>query len=396
MTKNILIVDRESENYPQQIFKDCRLYTVSSMMDAIKRILLQRPHIIIVNIDIHENEESILTHILKVNKNIPIIAVTSDKSSIPSLRDSLPEQVYALFCKPLSMISLVNAVNSAPQKIKPKTKDNKAVGKKIDNYVVTKTLGCGASGTVHKASDGKQEVAIKILKAKFNNDMKRFNRETKYLMAIDHPNIIKGMYAKQLDDEFYYIVMEIFEADHLSKYLSREEVFSLKESIFLVREIAKGMAAAHKINLIHRDLKPSNVLYDRQEKKIKIIDFGIAKRPEDFSLTTEGIALGTPAYMSPEQIITPEIDHRSDIYSLGIILYNLLVGEPPFDGSDDHEVMRAQMYEEVSWPVTEKEVPQGVRDVIEKMLHKNREKRYQTMEEVEEALADIASQYDLL
>lgn len=396
MTKNILIVDRESENYPQQIFKDCRLHTVSSMMDAIKRILLQRPHIIIANLDIHENGASILTHILKVNKDIPIIAVTSDKKSIPSLRDNLPEQVYALFCKPLSMISLVNAVNSAPKKIKTKTKNNRAVGKKIDNYVVTKTLGCGASGTVHKASDGKQEVAIKILKAKFNNDMKRFNRETKYLMAIDHPNIIKGMYAKQLDDEFYYIVMEIFEADHLSKYLSREEVFSLKESIFLVREIAIGMAAAHKINLIHRDLKPSNVLYDRQEKKIKIIDFGIAKRPEDFSLTTEGIALGTPAYMSPEQIITPEIDHRSDIYSLGIIFYNLLVGDPPFDGSDDHEVMRAQMYEAVSWPVTEKEVPQGVRDVIEKMLHKNREKRYQTMEEVEEALADIALRYDLL
>ena len=397
MTKNILIVDRESEKYSQEIFKDYRLYIVSSMMDAIKRILLQRPHVIIADIDIHENDASILTHILKVNKNIPIIAVTSDKKGITSLRDNLPEQVYALFCKPLSMISLVNAVNSAPKSIKTQKEQvgNKAVGKKIDNYVVTKTLGCGASGTVHKASDGKQEVAIKILKAKFNNDMERFNRETKYLMAIDHPNIIKGMYAKQLDDEFYYIVMEIFEADHLSKYLSREEVFSLKESIFLVREIAKGMAAAHKINLIHRDLKPSNVLYNRQEKKIKIIDFGIAKRPEDFSLTTEGIALGTPAYMSPEQIITPEIDHRSDIYSLGIIFYNLLVGDPPFDGSDDHEVMRAQMYEEVSWPVTEKEVPQGVRDVIERMLHKNRDKRYQTMEEVDEALADIASKYHL-
>ncbi|BBM82457.1 serine/threonine protein kinase [Candidatus Uabimicrobium amorphum] len=393
MTKNILIIDYESEDYPQEMFKGYRVYNVSTMMDAVKRILLQRPHVIVANIDIYENDASILTHILKVNKNTPIVAITSDKKNVKIVRKNLPKQVYALFCKPVSMLNLVNAVNSAPQSIvtKDEHKSNQAVGKKIDNYVVKKTLGCGASGTVYKASDGTTEVAIKILKAQFNNDMKRFNRETKYLMAVDHPNIVKAMYARQLDDEYYYIVMELFEAEHLSRHLARQGFFSLEESTFLIREIAKGMAAAHKVQLIHRDLKPSNVLYNRHEKKIKIIDFGIAKRPEDFSLTTEGIALGTPAYMSPEQIITPEIDHRSDIYSLGIIFYNLLMGDPPFDGEDDHEVMRAQMYEEVSWPVAEKQVPQYIRDVIEKMLHKNREHRYQTMEEVDEALANVTS-----
>ncbi|WP_372370530.1 protein kinase [Candidatus Uabimicrobium sp. HlEnr_7] len=384
--KTILIVDDRQDYYPKELFENYRFYVVSNMMGAIKNILLQRPRLIIVNINLYEDNVSILTHILKVNKDIPIIAVTGDNNANI---DNFPQQVITVFSKPIFTKTLIEAIETAPLRIEYKKQEENtlAKGKKIDNYEVIKTLGSGASGTVYKATDGKREVAIKILKAQFNNDMKRFSRETKYLMAIDHPNVIKGIYACQLDNEFYYIVMEIFEADHLSKHLSRQDVFSLAEAIFIIGEIAKGMAAAHKLQLIHRDLKPSNVLYDRRQKKVKIIDFGIAKKPEDYSLTTEGTALGTPAFMAPEQIFTHEIDYRVDIYSLGIIFYNLIIGNPPFDGREDHVVMRAQMYDEVSWP--NDRIPQNIRSIIEKMLEKNREKRFQSMDEIENVLKTI-------
>ena len=390
MKKTILVVDNVPEDYPKEIFENYRFYMVDNMMETIKVTLLHNPILIIANIDIHENDVSILTHILKVKTTTPILAITEQHVE----NEDLPPQAYKVLKRPFSTLALVNAINSAPSKIEPQNikKDNK--GKRIGKYIVTKSLGSGASGTVYKATYGEKEFAIKILKAQFNNDMKRFNRETKYLMAIDHPNVIKAIEACQLDDEFYYIVMEIFEANHISRYLKQRGSFPLNEAIFIVTEIAKGMVAAHKINLIHRDLKPSNILYDRKQKKIKIIDFGIAKKPEDYSLTTEGIALGTPAFMSPEQIATPEIDHRADIYSLGMIFYALIVGYPPFESDDDHEVMRAQLYEPVPWP--EEHIPTCVKKVIAKMLEKDRASRYQTMEEVELALNDIAQQDEVM
>ena len=217
------------------------------------------------------------------------------------------------------------------------------IGKNIHGYDVKSEIGQGGMAVVYLAENkvlGK-EVAIKVIHRQFSHDKdqrKRFHREAVVQSRLSHPNLIKLInYFEQESDSF--IMMEYFKSRALSTVIGREigpVPFDTKAK-HIFKQILAGIGYAHEKNLIHRDIKPSNILINSKDE-IKITDFGIAKPAsgeEDLNLTGQGTIVGTPYYMSPEQIKGLSVDHRSDIYSLGITFYETLTGRLPFEYKTD-------------------------------------------------------------
>ena len=269
------------------------------------------------------------------------------------------------------------------------------IGPDISHYKITAKLGEGGMGVVYKATDTKLErtVALKFLaRHMLSNDeaKKRFVREAKAAAALDHPNICTVHEIDEADGETF-IAMAFLEGRTLADAIAAGPL-KLADVIDITTQTAKGLREAHGKGIFHRDIKPSNmVLIEKgaKERLVKIMDFGLAHLTDRSKLTEDNTTLGTPAYMSPEQAQGIPVDRRTDIWALGVVLYEMIVGEMPFPGEYPQAILYSILHEEYE-PLTARRagVPLELEWIVEKCLAKEAEDRYQDMESV---LVDLAN-----
>lgn len=273
-----------------------------------------------------------------------------------------------------------------------------------ERYELIDVIGRGGFGTVWKARQLNmgREVAIKILPPRFlavNDVVERFKREAMLASRLRHPNTIT-LHDYGQHDNLLYIVMEILSGEDLADVLKREGRLPPDRILHIGRQVLKSLAEAHEQHIVHRDLKPENIFLsvvgdDRDH--VKVLDFGIAKLAQPTSdgaiddngrrLTMSGSTVGTPTYMSPEQAAGEEVDGLTDLYAMGIIMYEMACGRPPFYNKDPVKVMRAQLFEPVP-PLRDESLRGSVLDrVIQKVLSKDREERFQSAHQMLLALA---------
>ena len=264
----------------------------------------------------------------------------------------------------------------------------------IGRYRVLDTLGAGSMGVVYRCRDEELErdVAVKVLRRRFAGDpeyRRRFRREARAVASLTHPCVVRihGIEEGDDDDAPVFIVMEYVAGMSADRLVRECGAVDLERAATWIRDAARGLEAAHREHLIHRDVKPSNILVTPDDHA-HIVDFGLAKRLDaDNTLTQEGIVLGTPHYISPEQGRGREVDHRADIYSLGAAFYHLITGEPPFDAGSHISVIVAHVNEAPAAPhELVPDIPESATRVIFRMLAKSPEDRYPTYAELVEDL----------
>jgi serine/threonine protein kinase len=266
-----------------------------------------------------------------------------------------------------------------------------APGARLGDYEILAELGGGGMGRVYRARDLTLEriVALKTLAPQFRNDqvlVQRFLKEARAAARLNHPNIVQ-IYDFGKEGDTYYLAMEYVEGESLAQFLKRG-TFTESDAISVTRFTCRALVVAHADGLIHRDIKPDNLMLTAKGE-LKLVDLGVAKRvDEDQSLTQTGQALGTPHYISPEQIrAAKDIDGRADIYSLGATMYHLVTGKPPFNGSSSAMVMSLHLYQPVEDPrVLVPELSEGFSHVLQKMMAKEPGDRYPDADAVDRDL----------
>jgi serine/threonine protein kinase/Tfp pilus assembly protein PilF len=262
-----------------------------------------------------------------------------------------------------------------------------------DRYEVIEELGKGGMGKVFRVEDKKikEEVALKLIKPEIAADKKtieRFSNELKFARKIAHRNVCK-MYDLGEEEGTYYITMEYVPGEDLKSFIRRSRQLNVGTAISLAKQVGEGLSEAHRLGVVHRDLKPQNVMIDK-EGNARIMDFGVARSMEGKGITGAGVMIGTPEYMSPEQVEGKETDQRSDIYSLGIILYEMLTGRVPFEGDTAFAIGVMQKSETPKNPKEfNSQIPDDLSRMILRCLEKNKEKRYQSSGEVRSELSSI-------
>ncbi|MBM4371775.1 MAG: serine/threonine protein kinase, partial [Deltaproteobacteria bacterium] len=271
-------------------------------------------------------------------------------------------------------------------------------------YDVFEQLGRGGMGTVYRAVQKliEREVALKILRTDFTSDLqavKRFFREAKAVARLRSPNaVILYDFGLASEGHLYY-TMELVRGRSLARELKEQGAFPVKRATRIALQVARALEEAHGLGIIHRDLKPSNIMLvgAGDGEVAKVLDFGIAKLlsvPEGSTLLTDsGIALGTPKYMSPEQATGGQVDYRSDLYSLGVILYEMLAGLPPFHGGSPSAVMQRQVSEEpvpLRVMAPDVEIPLPLERLLARLLAKRPGERPRRVTDITPELSALA------
>ena len=297
------------------------------------------------------------------------------------------------------------AVAKVADMIEAETKKLEA-GKCFGHYEIIKQIGAGGMGEVYLAKDKKldRKVAIKILNEEFSQDesnLQRFVSEAKAASALNHPNILT-IYEFGEAEDARFIVSEYIEGKTLREII-RESSLRLPEILDISIQITGALSAAHKAHLVHRDIKPENIMI-RPDGYVKVLDFGLAKLVEQKNksilsleestvrqnLTAKGVILGTVNYMSPEQAKGERVDERTDIFSLGVLIYEMLAGKPPFAGGNAIETIGSILNKDpVPLSRQTPEVPHEIERIINKALRKDREERYQTAKDLLIDLKDV-------
>ncbi len=281
------------------------------------------------------------------------------------------------------------------------------IGEQIGNHRILAKIGQGGMGTVYQAEDTTlgRKVAIKFLNpstAEGGKELERFQAEAKVQANLNHPNIvvqanlnhpnIVTLHAFEKFREGYCMVMEYVEGRTLSDIVRRSGPLPPHVAVTIVRQVLEGLSAAHRAGVVHRDLKPSNIMLT-SEGIAKVMDFGIAKVQGTRGLTTSGALMGTVYYMSPEQVRGEQVDARSDLYSLGIILFELLTGRVPFKDDSEFQIMIHHVQTPPPPPTQLlPDVPAALEQVVLKCLAKNQPDRYQSADEVAAALESFEEQ----
>jgi serine/threonine-protein kinase len=261
--------------------------------------------------------------------------------------------------------------------------------------VIQKKLGEGGMGTVYLAWDSKHNraVAIKFLRPERFVDREmvtRFKREGRKFAGIRHENLVR-IYALGREQGLLYIASEFIDGRNLYEILADDGPFTPERGLVICRDAALGLHEAHKFKVVHRDLKPENIMIRNEDEKVKVLDFGIAKDLDaSVGITRMGTYLGTPAYSAPEQIRGEDIDHRADIFSMGVILYELLTGKVAFDGRHTTEVLHATMRDRpIPIGRINDSVVRPVADLINQMIEKKPRKRPADMQVVIDTIDDV-------
>lgn len=276
----------------------------------------------------------------------------------------------------------------------PQFKEELAIGSLFaGRYQVIEELGRGGMGRVYKVLDREIEetVALKLLRPEIAADektIKRFRNELKFARKISHKNVCR-MYDLSKEGETHFITMEYVPGENLKSMIRMMGNLSVGKTIFIASQVCEGLAQAHKLGVVHRDLKPGNIMIDR-EGNARIMDFGIARSLEAKEITDRGAMIGTPKYMAPEQVEGKEVDERSDIYALGVILFEMLTGRVPFEGDTALEIALKHKTEAPQEPRRlNSQIPEGLSRTILKCLEKDKDSRYQSAEEVLSELIKI-------
>lgn len=269
------------------------------------------------------------------------------------------------------------------------------IGKIIGNrYEILKECGNGGMATVYKAKDHvlNRAVAVKVLRDEYTTDadfIKRFNSEAQSAASLQHPNIV-SIYdvGHEEENNLYYIVMELIKGKTLKEIINKDGTLSWKWAVNIAIQIASALEVAHKNGIIHRDIKPHNIIIT-EDGVAKVTDFGIAKAVSNSTITAFGTTIGSVHYFSPEQAKGSITDAKSDLYSLGVVMYEMLTGKVPFDADTPVSVALKHMQEEPVAPIEiNKEIPTAINDIVMKAMQKDPLARYQSATEM---LADLGA-----
>ena len=271
---------------------------------------------------------------------------------------------------------------------------DKYIGKKLDGrYEIRELIGVGGMANVYKAYDvvEARTVAVKILREEYmNNDefMRRFRNESRAISLLDHPNIVK-VYDVIFSNRIQSIVMEYIDGITLKDYIDQEKLLRWKEAVHFTVQILRALQHAHDKGIVHRDIKPHNIML-LSDGTIKITDFGIARFSRSTTKTITDKAIGSVHYISPEQAKGERTDARTDIYSVGVMLYEMLSGRLPFDGDGAVSIAIMQISEKPK-PLAEiaPQTPAGLRQITEKAMEKDPDKRYQSAQEMLAAIEEF-------
>ena len=250
-----------------------------------------------------------------------------------------------------------------------------------DRYEVQEKIGTGGMSDVYRAKDHKLNrfVAVKVLKQEFSenaNFVSKFRVEAQAAAGLAHPNIV-NVYDVGEENGIYYIVMELVEGITLKKYIERKARLSVKEAVSIAIQVSMGIEAAHNNHIIHRDIKPQNIIISK-EGKVKVTDFGIAKAATSNTITSN--VMGSVHYTSPEQARGGYSDEKSDIYSLGVTMFEMLTGRVPFNGETTVAIAIKHIQEEMPSPREYvSEIPVSVEQIVFKCCQKSPDRRYQSM-----------------
>lgn len=267
-----------------------------------------------------------------------------------------------------------------------------------DRYQLAERLGEGGMAEVYRAEDIRlgRPVAVKILRQQYSSEtnlLRRFINEARSIAGFSHPNIV-SVYDVGRDKRYYYIVMEYVPGEDLRQRLEREERLSVDQALDIVQQMAQGIGYAHQRGLVHRDIKPGNIMITKKGH-VKVADFGIAKALASAGLTEPGVVWGTTAYLSPEQVRGEQATTESDVYAMGIVLYEILSGFPPFQGEDRVAIALKHLHDDPPPFNEDLKIPHGVTYLVQKALAKDPAKRFQDADEMAEALADYMRAGDL-
>jgi len=261
------------------------------------------------------------------------------------------------------------------------------IGRTIANrYEILEKTGVGGMATVYTAKDLvlNRHVAVKVLKEEFTTDeefVKRFNTEALAAASLSHANIV-SIYDVGNEDNIYYIVMELVRGKTLKQIITENGPISWKWATNIAIQIASALEVAHKNNIVHRDIKPHNIIIT-EDGVAKVTDFGIAKAVSNSTITAFGTTIGSVHYFSPEQAKGGYTDAKSDIYSLGVVMYEMLTGQVPFDADTSVSVALMHMQEKPVPPIEiNKNIPTALNDIILKAMQKEPMARYQTAAEM--------------
>jgi len=281
----------------------------------------------------------------------------------------------------------------------------------LEQFRIEEQIGTGGMGTVYRAHQTTvgRDVAIKVLRPELARDehaVFRFEREARVAISLDHPNLVRVFLSGRLTDGRLYIVMELLEGRSLADELDEQGPPSLERALIVTMKLCAGLGAVHAAGIVHRDIKPENVYLVRRGKDadfVKLVDFGIARvlQAEGIGPTTtqNGRVFGTATYISPEAATGEEADERSDIYSLGVLTYQLLTGELPFDGKTAGAVLMQHVHQDPPLVQTRgrgADVPDDVARVVMRSLSKDPNARQQTLAEFLDSLAEAADHAGLL
>jgi eukaryotic-like serine/threonine-protein kinase len=263
-------------------------------------------------------------------------------------------------------------------------------GRTLGDYLILRKLGQGAMGQVYLARQQslKREVALKILRAEVASNPtahKRFQAEAEAVASVTHANIVQ-VYAVGEFEGLRFMALEFVDGRNLRDYLARKGPPDLPVALSILRQIASALQRASEIGLVHRDIKPENILVTRKVE-VKVADFGLSRyfagETQPLNLTQSGMTLGTPLYMSPEQVQGQAVDHRSDIYSFGITAYHLLAGQPPFTGTTPFDVAIQHVQNEApALAELRPDLPPALCEMVHRMMAKKPDQRYQTAREI--------------
>ena len=269
-----------------------------------------------------------------------------------------------------------------------------------NRYEVIRKIGDGGMAFVYEAKDRllNRIVAVKVLRPEFVDDeefLAKFKREAEAVANISHPNIV-NVYDVGCDGKVNYIVMEYVDGQNLKEIIKNEGTLDEYTALDITKQIAKALGAAHKKGVIHRDIKPHNILISSEGRNVKVADFGIAKAATNSTMTNIGSIIGSVHYFSPEQAKGKSVKNNADLYSLGIVLYEMLLGKVPFKGDSPISIALQHINEDIEFSSEEKtKIPQSIRTLIKKLTEKDPDDRYQSSEEVIEDIEYIEQNIDL-